>query len=227
MLSAVPWPVRPVQPTSRRANFSESHATANARGSRRICFRRSTKHARTPSFASTTALSDDDEHELAKFASTYSLGSPLTRVKTRTESSCLWENLSESPEPDEHKQLYHDNFVSLTRTRLIITHLLFLTVSIPLSSIRSARPFVTEAEVVKLSTRPQRLRRAPHGVTTGGFGWTGTLWARDVRRMEDETWLRNAVVLEVAGWFGRIGVSVERPEEWWAAWACVRASRSA
>lgn len=127
---------------------------------------------------------------------------------------------------DEDNTLYHDRFVILTRTHLIVTHLLFLTVSIPLSSVRSARPLVTDAEVVKLSTRPKGRRRPPHGVTTGGFGWTGILWARDLRRMRDEAWLKRSCVLDVAGWLGRIAFSVERPKEWWAAWAGVRGSLS-
>lgn len=127
---------------------------------------------------------------------------------------------------DGDNSLYHDRFVTLTRTHLIVTHLLFLNVSIPLSSVRSARPLVTDAEVVKLSTRPKGRRRPPHGVTTGGFGWTGILWARDLRRLRDETWLKNAVVLDVAGWLGRIAFSVERPKEWWAAWAGAQGSLS-
>ncbi|BGP29998.1 hypothetical protein JCM10296v2_001750 [Rhodotorula toruloides] len=213
-------------PAPRRSDSSESRATSTTQSSQQISFHPSTKHVRTASSAPTTPFSFNEKHELARFASRHSIGSPLTRVRTRTDSSCLWENFSNSSERgdgmDEDNFLYHDRFVILTRTHLIVTHLLFLNVSIPLSSVRSARPLVTDAEVVKLSTRPKGQRRPPHGVTTGGFGWTGTLWARDLRRLRDETWLKNAVVLDdVAGWLGKIAFSVEQPNQWWAAWAAL------
>ncbi|GAA5896450.1 hypothetical protein JCM8208_001878 [Rhodotorula glutinis] len=190
----------------------------------------------------------DDHHkrELAVLASRYSLGSPLSRVRTRTDSSCLWQHVSpDGPRPLDRVPsrpqlvLYDDEFVTLTATALVVRHLLFRReVKIPLGRIHSARAFCSPAQLVKLaasglpsssSTSPcssSRRRtkhtpepRAPRGVVVSGLGSTGVIWARDPVRIKDERWRERAVVVDAEGWLGRVGFTVDDPEAWWAAWA--------
>ncbi|GAA5996098.1 uncharacterized protein JCM10292_007391 [Rhodotorula paludigena] len=173
-----------------------------------------------------------DDHELAKLATRYSLGSPLSRVRTRTDSSCLWEHPPAKRTSTPATLLYEDDFVRLTSSTLSIAHLLFRNnVTLPLSRIHTARPFDSAAERVKrasslsssssnsTATSQSRKRpRLPRGLTSDGLGWTGVIWARDPLRVRDERWQECAIVVNADGWLGRIGFSVERPAEWWAAW---------
>ncbi|GAA5938763.1 hypothetical protein JCM3775_001984 [Rhodotorula graminis] len=189
--------------------------------------------------------SDDHHHkrELAALAARYSLGSPLSRVRTRTDSSCLWQHVSpDAPRPLDQapsgpqQVLYDDEFVTLTATALVVRHLLFRReVRIPLARIHSARAFCSPAQLVKLaasglpssspsSTSPRRRTkhapepRAPRGVVVSGLGSTGVIWARDAVRVKDGRWKERAVVVDADGWLGRVGFTVDDAEAWWAAW---------
>jgi len=190
--------------------------------------------------------STDDHHhkrELAVLASRYSLGSPLSRVRTRTDSSCLWQHVSpDAPPPLDsaaRQVLYDDEFVTLTATALVVRHLLFRReVKIPLARIHTARAFCSPAQLVKLaaaglpssssSSSPSSPRRrtklgpeprAPRGVVVSGLGSTGVIWARDPVRIKDERWRERAVVVDAEGWLGRVGFTVDDAEAWWTAWA--------
>ncbi|GAA5885306.1 hypothetical protein JCM6882_009561 [Rhodosporidiobolus microsporus] len=147
-------------------------------------------------------------------SSPYALGCPLSRIRTRTDSSD-----SLSPKP-----LYGDSFVRLTPTHLFIHHLLLrATVAFPLSRIRSCRPLLTEAQRIRLAANGNGRHTPVLGTTNGGLGWTGISWARDGRRVEEQKCLEGkTVIIEADGWVGRVGFSVEDPEEWWAAWKAVK-----
>ncbi|GAA5837615.1 hypothetical protein JCM9279_006806 [Rhodotorula babjevae] len=111
--------------------------------------------------ASDEGSSTDDhlhKRELAVLASRYSLGSPLSRVRTRTDSTCLWQHVSpDAPNrgpsaPPHQVVLYDDEFVTLTATALVVRHLLFRReVKIPLARIHTARAFCSPAQLVKLA----------------------------------------------------------------------------
>lgn len=201
-----------------------------------------------------TTLAPSDEvdvhhkYELQRLASRYSIGSPLTRVRTRTDSSdCLWEHLRLATTPPRVSSpaevLYKDEFVTLTASSLVVSHLLFRRqVTIPLPRVHTARAFCSPAQLVKLVAASRQPRppspspargpagapqssaqaqppQAPRGVVVGGLGSTGVFWARDPARVSGERWKENAVVIDAEGWIGRIGFTVEDADAWWKAWA--------
>ncbi|GAA5868734.1 hypothetical protein JCM1840_004374 [Sporobolomyces johnsonii] len=194
----------------------------------------------TRSSTSSTSSSDEPQTPL----SPYLAGTPLERIRTRTSStsslpSPLPPNCSPCPPPprssalptprrrpsSSRQPLYSDTFCTLTSTTLTIRHILHRTsLTLPLSSIRSSRPFCTPAERYALLHGGPRRRLT--GVRTRGVGWTGITWARDLDRFVDQRWT-SAVVLHVDGWVGRVGFSVEDQEAWWRAWEVARKGQAA
>ncbi|GAA5948411.1 hypothetical protein JCM21900_002702 [Sporobolomyces salmonicolor] len=183
---------------------------------------------------SSTSSSDEPQTPL----SPYLAGTPLERIRTRTSSSSslsppLPPNCPPGPFPPSSRSaahpcprrppssssrqpLYSDAFCTLTSSTLTVRRILHRTsMTLPLSSIRSSRPFCTPAERYALLHGGARLRLT--GVRTGGVGWTGITWARDADRVVEERWTC-AVVLKVDGWVGRVGFSVDDPDAWWSAW---------
>ncbi|GAA5868943.1 hypothetical protein JCM3774_006799 [Rhodotorula dairenensis] len=155
------------------------------------------------------------------------LGAPLTRVRTRLDSSCLWDDpkkatqaaLRSSAKSDD-ELLYEDEFVALTASRLVVHHLVCRNaVAFDLSEIRRARPFCTAARLVQLEAQHilDGESDRPAGISNGGLGATGIIWARDRDRIGAKHWKERAVVIHTCGVLGKVGFTVERPEQWWRA----------
>ncbi|GAA6004569.1 hypothetical protein JCM10207_000940 [Rhodosporidiobolus poonsookiae] len=166
---------------------------------------------RTSSISSeTTSPPSDLLSSPASSDSPYILGPPLSRIRTRNDD---FASLSRPTSPTS--ALYQDRFVRLTSSHLILSHLLFRrTIAFPLSRIRSCRPFLTPSQRIKLIASG----RLPTSISTGGLvGWTGLTWARDPSRL---VYAKEGklVVVDVGGWVGSVGFSVEDAEAWWAAW---------
>ncbi|GAA6042760.1 hypothetical protein JCM8097_007462 [Rhodosporidiobolus ruineniae] len=159
--------------------------------------------------------------------SPYALGCPLSRIRTRTDSTSSLPLPLPLPAPKE-KPLYSDSFVALSRTHLTVSHLLLRrAVSFPLSRIRSARSLLSPSQRIQLVSSASSSLHLPadfaFGLATSGLGWTGIAWARDPARVKEGKALEGlVVVLEVEGWIGRVGFSVEDEEGWWDAWRAVK-----
>ena len=184
-----------------------------------------------------------EEHQSLPSAATEAskgplLGPPLSRVHTRLDSSCLWDDpkkstqaaLRSSAQLADDEPLYEDEFVELCANRLVVRHLLCRnTVAFDLSEIRRARPFCTAARLVQLEAEELLDGKTgrPAGISNGGLGATGIIWARDKLRIRAGRWKEHAVVIDTGGVLGRVGFTVERPEEWWRAFETVRRPPSA
>ena len=183
-----------------------------------------------------------EEHQTLPAAAVESkgplLGPPLSRVHTRLDSSCLWDDpkqstqaaLRSSAQLTDDEPLYEDEFVELFANRLVVRHLLCRnTVAFDLSEIRRARPFCTAARLVQLEAEELLDGKTgrPAGISNGGLGATGIIWARDKLRIRAGRWKEHAVVIDTGGVLGRVGFTVERPEEWWRAFGTVRRPPSA
>lgn len=159
-------------------------------------------------------------------------GAPLTRVQTRMDSSCLWDDPKKSTQAalrssakSDDELLYEDDFVALTANRLVVRHLLYRNaVAFDLSEIRRARPFCTAARLVQLEAQHilDGETGRPAGISNGGLGATGIIWARDRARIAGEHWKERAVVIHTGGVLGKVGFTVEHPEQWLRAFEAVR-----
>ncbi|GAA5952015.1 hypothetical protein JCM8115_005304 [Rhodotorula mucilaginosa] len=184
-----------------------------------------------------------EEHQTLPSAATEArkgplLGPPLSRVHTRLDSSCLWDDPKKSTQAAlrsnaqlaDDEPLYEDEFVELFANRLVVRHLLCRnTVAFDLSEIRRARPFCTAARLVQLEAEELLDGKTgrPAGISNGGLGATGIIWARDKLRIRAGRWKEHAVVIDTGGVLGGVGFTVERPEEWWQAFGTVRRPPSA
>ncbi|GAA5989317.1 hypothetical protein JCM10908_001253 [Rhodotorula pacifica] len=163
-------------------------------------------------------------------------GHSLSRVRTRLDSSCLWDDPSKSTQAalrssakSDESSLYKDAFVELTSNRILVRHLLCRkTVAFDLHDIRRARPFCSAARLVQLEAqhRLDGKKGRLAGLSNGGLGGTGIIWARDKSRIHGETWKEQAVVMDTGGVLGKVGFTVERPKEWWRAFETVRTDSS-
>ncbi|GAA5848422.1 hypothetical protein JCM8547_004510 [Rhodosporidiobolus lusitaniae] len=148
-------------------------------------------------------------------SSPYTLGNPLSRVRTRSESV---DSLIIPP------PVYQDSFVRLTPSHLTVYHVLLRhAVVFPLHRVHSCRPLLTESQRIRLAA-DEKLRRKRRStslvhVSTGGIGLDGVVWAKDLARVKEQKAEKGLlVVVEVEGWFGRVGFSVADEEKWWEAW---------
>lgn len=164
-------------------------------------------------------------------------GAPLARVPTRNEPwASKWEATKGSTKAVALQAsgsldgaLYEDDFVRLTSYQLVVKHLLCRrTITFDLAEISRVRRFCSEAQLVRFDALQasatgdrDRERIRPPGVSSGGLGSTGILWARDKARIMAERWRQQVVVVDTRGFCGKVGFSVDRPDEWWKAYAAL------